>query len=550
MALALGTNSGFVTSAPSADPAGVDTTLDGSSVVTKHTSPANAVKITSIGWYRSVNTNAANWEVALYADSAGAAGARLFANQTNSSTTNGWLTTAVAWTITPNTDYWLGLQMDAHSGSTAVDSASSGGAGSDILAAQTTLNNPYGGGAVADSDGMYAIYALVAPISAAITGTITSSTTEADIVAGGKTLIITLTNDTWIAAGAGSFDLQRDEIIAGVDSAQSEATGWDLVPKATQSLGGVVRTSDTVVTITWDAFATYNITANETITVTVPSTAVASGISYVATPTFTISKSPVSADAASTGVSTAQADAVTLTLTTAASTGVAMAQADTGVTAGVVAASTGVSTAQADAVTLTLSTAAGTGVSTAQADTQTLYVTEAASTGTSTAQADTGVTAGIVASSDGISTAQADTGAVANVVAESTGVSTALADTQTLAVMVAASEGTSTAQADSGAIAQAVALAAGIAEALGISGVIQPSMAESAGTSEALGIAAALYYAPVAGVYMTGRIGNTLVWGLVLTTQTPSWTGIIDTQTPAWTEVVDAQSPAWTEIVT
>jgi hypothetical protein len=125
--------------------------------------------------------------------------------------------------------------------------------------------------------------------SAAITGTITASVTEADIVAGGKTLIITLTGDTWIAAGAGSFDLQRDEIIAGVTSAQSEATGWNLVPKALQSLAGVVRTSNTVVTITWDAFATYNITAQETITVTVPGTALVGTVSIVATPTFTVS---------------------------------------------------------------------------------------------------------------------------------------------------------------------------------------------------------------------------------------------------------------------
>lgn len=132
-------------------------------------------------------------------------------------------------------------------------------------------------------------FALRPNPTVAISGTITSSVTETDIVAGGKTLIITLTDDEWIAAGAASFDLQRDEIIAGCDSAQSETFGWDAVPKVNQSLGGVVRTSATVVTITWDAFATYNITANETITVTVPSTAVTSGLSKVATPTFTVS---------------------------------------------------------------------------------------------------------------------------------------------------------------------------------------------------------------------------------------------------------------------
>lgn len=138
-------------------------------------------------------------------------------------------------------------------------------------------------------------FALRPDPTVAITGTITASVNETDIVTGGKTLIITLTDDEWIAAGAGSFDLQRDEIIAGCDSNQSEASGWDAVPKVNQSLGGVVRTSATVVTITWDAFATYDITANETITVTVPSTAVTSALSKVGSPTFTISAAVTSA---------------------------------------------------------------------------------------------------------------------------------------------------------------------------------------------------------------------------------------------------------------
>jgi len=132
-------------------------------------------------------------------------------------------------------------------------------------------------------------FALIPAISAAVTGTITASVGEADIVTGGKTTIITLTQDHWIAAGAGSFDLQRDEIIDGCDSAQSEADGWNAVVRATQGVGGVVRTSDTVVTITWDAFATYDITATETITVTVPATAVVGGVAAVASPTFTVS---------------------------------------------------------------------------------------------------------------------------------------------------------------------------------------------------------------------------------------------------------------------
>lgn len=123
---------------------------------------------------------------------------------------------------------------------------------------------------------------------AVITGTITPTATETDIDNGGKTVIITLTGDTWIAAGALSFDLQRQNIINGMTSAQNELLGWNLVVKALQGVSGVVRTSNTVVTITLDAQATYDITADETITVTVPATALVGNIALVGTPTFSI----------------------------------------------------------------------------------------------------------------------------------------------------------------------------------------------------------------------------------------------------------------------
>lgn len=159
MAVVLGTSSGFVTVAPTVDPNGTGVTIDGSSAVTKHTSPATAARITEIGWWRT-GTNAANFEVALYSESGGVAATRLFVDATNSDTGGGWVRVAVDWAISENTAYWLGLQMDAHGGSSTVDSATSGGAGIDIIVGTTTLNDPFGGGAVSDADGMYAIYAL------------------------------------------------------------------------------------------------------------------------------------------------------------------------------------------------------------------------------------------------------------------------------------------------------------------------------------------------------------------------------------------------------
>ncbi len=125
-------------------------------------------------------------------------------------------------------------------------------------------------------------------VSAAVTGTMTvDPIREPAIVAGGKTIILTLTGDTWVAAGA-AFDAQRQNIINGLDSAGAEANGWDAKVKGLEVVGAVVRTSNTVVTITLTAEAAYNITATEVITATIPGTAVAGGNAIVATPTFRV----------------------------------------------------------------------------------------------------------------------------------------------------------------------------------------------------------------------------------------------------------------------
>lgn len=134
----------------------------------------------------------------------------------------------------------------------------------------------------------------VGTASIVLSGTITASTSQTDIVAGGKTIILTVTGDTWVASGA-TFNAQRQNIINGMTSAGSDLLGWNNVVKALQGVAGVVRTSDSVVTITLDAQATYSISTAETITVTVPGTALNLGGALVASPTFTV------ATAAATG---------------------------------------------------------------------------------------------------------------------------------------------------------------------------------------------------------------------------------------------------------
>jgi len=126
--------------------------------------------------------------------------------------------------------------------------------------------------------------------AAALTGTLADGATEAQIVSGGETLIITLTNDTWDAT-VGADNAITTALINGIDSDGAEGTGWDDVVKANMDYTDVTRTSATVVTIELDPEATYDITAAETITVTVPGTAVVGGGSIAATPTFDITTS-------------------------------------------------------------------------------------------------------------------------------------------------------------------------------------------------------------------------------------------------------------------
>jgi hypothetical protein len=145
----------------------------------------------------------------------------------------------------------------------------------------------------------------------ALSGTILPGATEAEIVAGGETLIITLTDDTWAAAGA-VFNNQRQAIIDGCTSIQSELTGWNNEVRDNEIVGAVVRTSDTVVTITWTAAASYDISSIEEITVTIPSAAlVTSPSEVIASPIFSIL--PLSVGAAGLVGITGIADIFSLT---------------------------------------------------------------------------------------------------------------------------------------------------------------------------------------------------------------------------------------------
>ena len=116
---------------------------------------------------------------------------------------------------------------------------------------------------------------------------IASGVTEAQIKAGGETLIHTLL-DGIFNKNTTAFNAARQAVIDGMDSAQAEANGWDAEIKADEVVGSVVRTSDGVLTWTNTADAQYATTAHETITAVIPAAALEAQLEPLAVGTFVV----------------------------------------------------------------------------------------------------------------------------------------------------------------------------------------------------------------------------------------------------------------------
>ena len=166
MAVVLGTSAGFVEVAPVDDPLGTGGIgIDNVASVTRDTSPSTAAKITEVGFWADNATEESNFEVGLYAADGsvvpGEAGTLLFVSRTNAKGTGaGWKSATVDWDIDPDTSYWLAFQLDDTATQTIGNVTLSGGAGYDQRGSQSTLADPFGGGALADADGVFAIYAV------------------------------------------------------------------------------------------------------------------------------------------------------------------------------------------------------------------------------------------------------------------------------------------------------------------------------------------------------------------------------------------------------
>lgn len=121
------------------------------------------------------------------------------------------------------------------------------------------------------------------------TGTMVPTSTETNIVDGGRTVILTLTGDTFVTGTT-----SEDGIAAGSDSdIAASGTNWNSLIKTTLDNTDVVISTTTVAndtaTITLPAFGTYDIPATETIDWEIPAASLTTSASpIIATPTFTI----------------------------------------------------------------------------------------------------------------------------------------------------------------------------------------------------------------------------------------------------------------------
>ena len=126
-AIVVGTNAGFVTVAPSADPTGGATSnLDTRTFASKFTSPSDATSIVELGWWCNNATEAADFDVGVYDHNVGdnnpeAVVGSLSQNNAKG-TTSGWKKiTGLNIPIDGSTIYWLAVQLDDTATTTNTD---------------------------------------------------------------------------------------------------------------------------------------------------------------------------------------------------------------------------------------------------------------------------------------------------------------------------------------------------------------------------------------------------------------------------------------------
>lgn len=144
-------------------------------------------------------------------------------------------------------------------------------------------------------------------VLAGLTGSLAPSTDEATIVSTGGTLIITLTNSDWIAAGTGPIGTiaQSNAIVNGFTSNKSEAGGWNAQVRDILDYTALTRDSATQATLTVPATVGFDISFKEIVTPTIPNAVLTGSTEDVVADPFQINAAGVEAGALSKALSRA-----------------------------------------------------------------------------------------------------------------------------------------------------------------------------------------------------------------------------------------------------
>ena len=176
-----------------------------------------------------------------------------------------------------------------------------------------------------------------------LTGTaITGGMTEEMMVNGGETVIITLSGDTW-ALTLGDNNATTTAFLAAITGDDAGSNGFDAEVALVH--GNLVRTSNTIMTLTIPAGASYAVATDETITVAPPASSVDDGIAP-ATSTFDVTANVIIAltgTAVAGGVLESEivTGSETVIITVTGDTWVATLGADNAITTAFLAAITG-----------------------------------------------------------------------------------------------------------------------------------------------------------------------------------------------------------------
>ncbi len=168
MALVIGTNCGFVTTSPTADPTEGNLSVDESAANVKDTSPSGDNIVTEMGWWCDKATQEADFELGVYDHNSGDDEAEALigkSSPTAKGTDAGWkVVTGLNISISASTIYWLAIQLDDTATSSTINVGGSGRRSFKIN--QTTLEDPWGT-SFNFQPSLLAVYALVETTAAA-----------------------------------------------------------------------------------------------------------------------------------------------------------------------------------------------------------------------------------------------------------------------------------------------------------------------------------------------------------------------------------------------